>query len=291
MQNPKVSICVPTYNGKAFLREALDSILLQTYDNLEVIVSDDASEDSTLDIVEDFKKHSAFPVFIHHHIPSGIGANWNNCLRHANGAYIKFLFQDDVLKPTCIEKMVAEMEKNSAIGLVYSKRDFLFDKDNEGHLSWINTYKNLHASWKDIKIESGKICKGTDLLKDDNLLKAPKNKIGEPTAVLLKREVIEKVGDFSTKLKQELDMEYWYRMLKYCSVVYIDEPLVLFRLHGNQATEVNVQDQLDESYLLEKSLYSQIFWQLSWENKRRMFFNFSFFGRVYRKLKKKVFNS
>ena len=105
-EHPLVSICLPTYNGETFLNEALDSIKSQTYPNLEVIVSDDASSDGTLRIIEEFKATVAFPVQVFNHEPQGIGANWNHCMKHAKGIYIKFLFQDDVLYPECVTEMV-----------------------------------------------------------------------------------------------------------------------------------------------------------------------------------------
>ena len=86
-----VSVCIPTYNGAPFLQEALDSVSQQTYRNIEVIISDDASNDKTLEIIQDFKAKASFPVSIYHHEPKGIGANWNNCIRKANGKFIKFL--------------------------------------------------------------------------------------------------------------------------------------------------------------------------------------------------------
>ena len=84
-----VSICIPTYNGEAYLAEALQSAIAQTYRPLEIIVSDDASKDRTLDIVKEFQTKTDIPFYVYHHQPAGIGANWNNCVSHANGEYIK----------------------------------------------------------------------------------------------------------------------------------------------------------------------------------------------------------
>src|SRR5690606_24488463 len=88
---PLVSICIPTYNGAAYIAEALESAIHQTYPHLEIVVSDDASTDATLAIVERFKSKTHIPVSVYHHVPKGIGANWNHCVKQANGAYIKFL--------------------------------------------------------------------------------------------------------------------------------------------------------------------------------------------------------
>ena len=143
-----VSICIPTYNGAKFLKEALASITLQTYKHIEVIASDDASKDNTLEILEEFKQAVDFPVYIYHHSPCGIGANWNNCIKKANGKYIKFLFQDDVLLTTCIEEMEHVLEQNIEVGLVASKRELIFESDylNEEVNRWINIYGDLQKT-------------------------------------------------------------------------------------------------------------------------------------------------
>ena len=62
--NLLVSICIPTYNGAQYLQEALNSVKEQTYGPIEVIVSDDASKDNTLAIVEQFKQSVSFPIYI-----------------------------------------------------------------------------------------------------------------------------------------------------------------------------------------------------------------------------------
>ena len=108
---PLVSICIPIYNGEAFLAEALASVKTQTYPNLEVVVSDDRSSDASLALVEKFQQEVDLPVRIFTHEPQGIGANWNHCVAKAKGQYIKFLFQDDVLLPTCVEQMVEAFQQ------------------------------------------------------------------------------------------------------------------------------------------------------------------------------------
>ena len=72
----------------------MNSAISQTYPNLEIIVSDDASIDSTLEIVTSYRDKTEIPIHIYNHQPSSIGANWNNCIKKANGVYMKFLFQD-----------------------------------------------------------------------------------------------------------------------------------------------------------------------------------------------------
>lgn len=265
-----VSILIPTYNGAEFLLEALHSVNSQTYANCEIILSDDGSKDTSLEIIESFKKVSKFPVKVYYHKASGIGENWNNCIRKANGEYLKFLFQDDVLKPKCIEKLVHRAEQDADIGMVYCKRDFLFNE--EEHKEWINLYGNLENHWKGFK-RPEEIMLGKKYLKDPNLFKFPENKIGEPTAVLIRSSVFNKIGFFRKDLFQLLDVEFWYRIMKYYKVGFVNEELVYFRLHENQATKKNILKGVNDynefyhifyhEYL--KFLHPIVQWKLIWK--------------------------
>ena len=281
--NPLVSICIPTYNGAKFIAEAMESAIAQKYSNLEIVVSDDNSNDETLAIIEGYKAKTSIPIHIYKHDPNGIGANWNNCVKFAKGDYIKFLFQDDTLVPTCVQKMVIQAVKHPEVGMIYSKRSFIYD-NNKKNKDWIKNYGNLHNSWHDIEIKNNKIYSGQILLKNKSLLEFPKNKIGEPTAVLLKREVFDKVGYFSTTLKQSLDIEYWYRLMKFFNVLFINEELVTFRLHDNQASNINVNNYLSEESLFNAHMYSNSFWKLHFNNKLMLFYSQNYFGVFIKKV-------
>ena len=290
MDNPKVSICIPTYNGSAFIVEAMKSAIKQTYKNIEIVVSDDASKDDTIKLIESFKKKTEIPIYIHHHQPSGIGANWNHSVKKANGEYIKFLFQDDVLMPTCIERMVALALSQENVGLVYCKREILYNPENTFDANWFKKFENLHVFWKEITISQGVIT-GKKYLEDSGFLNYPLNKIGEPPAVLLHNSVFDKVGSFNTNLNQELDFEFWYRLMPYFKVGFVDEKLIKFRLHSNQATQINKQNTTKDSALLPMLFLKHIFKYLHPSQKKKLIFmilkNFSLYN-IYIKTRKKM---
>ena len=286
--NPLVSIRLQTYNGPKFIAEAMEPEIVQKYSNLEIVVSDDNSSDETSAIIEGYKTKTNIPIYIYKHEPNGIGANWNNCVKYSKWDYIKFLFQDDTMLPTCIEKMVSQAVKYPEIGMIYSKRSFIYD-NNEKNKDWIKNYSNLHNSWHEIEIENNKVFSGEILLKNKNLLEFPKNKSGEPTAVVLRREVFDKVGHFSKTLKQSLDLEYWYRLIKFFSVLFINEELVTFRLHQHQATNVNKGKDASDYYIYDQLIYKEYFWYLNYKKKveflKKYHPMFKLFLRIKRKLR------
>lgn len=270
---PLISICIPTYNGEQFIAEAMDSAISQSYPNLEIVISDDASVDSTLDIIETYRTKTTIPIHIFHHEPRGIGANWNYSIQQANGVYIKFLFQDDVLKPTCIEKMVHVLEQNPSFGLVACKRDFIVEPTflDENSDKWISIYGDLQKML-DFNFTDGLMFINQDLFSDEKFFESPMNKVGEPTTILFRRDLIDAIGYFREDLNQVLDYEFCYRVLKHQTIAIINEVLVQFRLHGNQTTVNNKSSDVyaKDHAIYEKIIYSNYYRFLSPKIKKRL---------------------
>jgi glycosyltransferase involved in cell wall biosynthesis len=286
--NPLISICIPTYNGSKYLDETMGSIQLQTFQNIEVIVSDDASQDNTLELVEAFKNEVGFPVQIYNHIPSGIGANWNNCIKHATGKYIKFLFQDDVMESGCIEEMVRVLEDRPKVALVASKRDFIIENEMKSLeiQGWIGVYGDLQ-SHMDLRQQDVSIL-DKSIFSLKTFYGSPLNKIGEPSVVMFRKSVVDEVGFFREDLKQILDYEYWYRILKKHDVAIINKPLVKFRLHAKQATHVNRNQSIDDYKIYEQILYSQYLKLLHPEVRKRLYLKYHPLPLLKQRIKNKL---
>lgn len=289
MTNPLVSICIPTYNGAAFLQEALDSVVKQSYSNLEVVISDDASDDITLDIIYEFKDYANIPVFVYHNKPSSIGANWNNTIRNANGEYIKFLFQDDILTPNCISEMIAVLQSHPELGLVASKRTFIKGKSPSDEIKqWIDKYGNLQKEFE--KSEELTYIDKTLFTEAYFLNSHIRNKIGEPSAVMFKKELADEVGYFDEDLEQILDYVFYYRILKKYPILIINKPLVKFRLHSSQATQINNQKHILDYEKYDVILYKQFYSFLHPEHKKRLALKYSIKNKLKQKLKRVFFS-
>src|SRR5207249_7562019 len=102
---PTVSVCIPTYNGEAFIERTLRSVFSQHYKDYEVVLGDDGSTDGTLDVVSRFADDDRFRI-----VPgeSGVNApaNFNRLIAAARGRYVKLLCQDDTLYPDCLGRQV-----------------------------------------------------------------------------------------------------------------------------------------------------------------------------------------
>ncbi|VXD15182.1 hypothetical protein PL8927_380087 [Planktothrix serta PCC 8927] len=252
---PLVSICIPTYNGEKYLKEALSSVVDQTYPHLEIIISDDSSTDKTLEIIQSFQKNCSLKVSLFQHEQYGLAKNWNYCVSQAHGKYIKFLFQDDLLEPNCLEEFVNLAETDAEIGLVFSPRNIILSPEaiaNKILLRAYYGYQDLHQAWSDLKpIQTGK-----DLLADPQLLQSPLNKIGEPSTILIKKEAVEQLGGFDSEFKQLLDLDLWLRIMGHYKIGFVNQKLSSFRLHSDQQTLKNAESGYSELRNFYQKLYT-----------------------------------
>lgn len=258
MKSHLVSICIPTYNGEKYLEKALNSVNNQIYQNIEVIISDDASNDNTLEICEKFRNRANFPVHIFHHKPCGIGANWNNCIEKSNGEFIKFLFQDDLLEPECVETMLSYLLKFEVDIVICKRKIIAEDFDSEFHKNWMKKYGDLQQGINLDFFDFYNFSKA-DLNLVGSKYELSYNFIGEPITSLFKKELFKDVGEFSYEMKQLLDLEYWLRILKSKSLGILNQELVSFRIHNQQTSSVNSRAKVDESEIIEKILFNKFF--------------------------------
>ena len=120
---PRVSVCIPVYQGERYVAKAIQSALYQTYADIDVVVLDNASTDGTLAEVCRFSDERLRVVKNDTNL--GAAGNFNKALVEARGAYVKILCADDFLYPTCVARQVEVLEADSAgsIALVTCTRE------------------------------------------------------------------------------------------------------------------------------------------------------------------------
>jgi glycosyltransferase involved in cell wall biosynthesis len=254
-----VSVCIPTYNGAEWIEECLDSALRQTYRPLEILIIDDVSTDNTLEIVRAIAdERIRVVVNAKNH---GLVGNWNQCLRLAQGDYIKFLFQDDTLQPHCVERMMRLFARHESLGLVFSPREIILDERVEAGVAraWLEIYGTLHTRFANV----GEFNDGRALFAQHMRQFAEHlhkgfiwSCIGEPTTVLIKKECFARVGSFNPQMRQACDIEMWLRIMFFYDIGFFDEKLSAFRVHLASASFANSarKDWDDPFWLLESLL-------------------------------------
>ena len=238
-RSPSVSICIPTYNGAAYLRDCLESVLAQSDTDLEVVVVDDCSTDETQAILGRYRERDGRVRLFHNPRNLGLVGNWNECIARARGEWIKFVFQDDWLAPDCVARMVAEARATGTL-LTVCRRRFAFaavsdefraryrESGDEGSLAVIAPGRRV--------ITAQEFCEAI-------LERGVVNFIGEPTAALIHRDAFREFGRFDPKLIQLCDIEYWFRLGVQRGIGYIPEVLAYFRVHEDSATFRNWRER------------------------------------------------
>lgn len=220
-QTPTVSVCIPTFNRAGMLREAIASVLGQTWQDFELIICDNASEDETEAVVKSF----ADKRIAYHPVAQNIGqrANWNRCLSLASGRYTALFFDDDMMMADNLAEKVAVLEKHPEVGLVHSKYHIV---DRDGAMLEANTNKATAGHRESDTQESGRGVLAT-LLKH--------NFIHEST-VIFRRDCYQQLGGFTDRLTLAFDWEYWLRIASSYDVAFIAKPLVKWRKHSGSLT-------------------------------------------------------
>jgi glycosyltransferase involved in cell wall biosynthesis len=119
---PRVSIGVPVYNGARFLTATLESLVGQTYEDIEIVISDNGSTDETEQICRHFTARDARVRYIRHDANRGSALNWNSLVRETSGQYFKWAAHDDLLAPTFVERCVDVLDRSSErVCLVYPR--------------------------------------------------------------------------------------------------------------------------------------------------------------------------
>jgi glycosyltransferase involved in cell wall biosynthesis len=243
---PAVSVCVPLFNGARYLAQCLASIAAQTFDDIEILVVDDGSTDEGVEIAREFGAHDRRCRVLENAYNVGLVANWNRCVEHARGRWIKFVFQDDVVYPQCLAELVRAASRKAL--LVACDRTLIFEQgvpeETKGiYLQHQRDLKHVFAQGPTLTPEA---------MQRIALEHFGLNLVGEPTSVLLDRRVFETYGAFCTAFSSLADLELWLRVGVNAGVVLIANELVGFRVHGTSASAANISRGLYRSTYLEK---------------------------------------
>ncbi len=140
MNLPLVSICMPVYNGEKYIQSALSCLLNQTYKNIELIISDNASTDSTEAICRSYENIDSRISYFRNSTNTGMARNFNRVIELAKGDYIMMAANDDLWDLTYIEKCINKLEQNPNAAFCISQTDFIDGEGNNiGDKHWIDT--------------------------------------------------------------------------------------------------------------------------------------------------------
>ena len=203
-----VSVILPVYNGAQFVSRAIESVLNQTYKELELIVVDDGSSDNSLDVVQSYA-NSRLKVFTKQN--GGPASARNFGIQHCSGEYVALIDQDDIWYPTKLEKQIAVLEKTNC-ALVHCDAVSICEDGSRPPQQWSVLYPPISDNvFKKLWQQNFILC----------------------SSVLFRKSIIQEIGLLSedNKCLGVDDKEYWLRIALKYEIGYVPEVLVERRVH------------------------------------------------------------
>ncbi|GAB6558564.1 glycosyltransferase family 2 protein [Bacillus mobilis] len=217
--NPIVSICTPVYNHEVYLESYFQSIINQTYENIELILINDNSKDNSHEVIvkwlDRLNQRFNKVIYINREENQGLIYNCNESIHLSSGKYICIFASDDIMHPNNIEYKVQRLENHPDEMLVYSD-GFLMHEEA--------TISNLDRGLKGRFSEEKTLYKGDifqKLVDYGSFIPAP--------SVVMNKLVIEEVGGYSTDYMFE-DYQMWLKISERYKVGFIEEALIYYRL-------------------------------------------------------------
>lgn len=204
---PRVSIVLPTYNGEKYIRQSIDSVIEQTFEDWELIIVNDCSSDCTSSIIREYEKKDRRIVVIDNNENKKLPASLNIGFRNATGKYLTWTSDDNRYLPNAIQRMVEYLDNNVSYFMVCAQMNMI---DANGDM--------LGQSWK----------------YDDQRM-FYYNCVG--ACFMYRSDAVEAIGGYNEKYFCIEDYEYWTRIRRWCGPIgWLDENLYEYRIHDQSLT-------------------------------------------------------
>ncbi len=241
---PTVSVIIPSYNHESYIAECIQSVLDQTYQDFEIIITDDASSDGTVELIEKFNDPRI--KLFKHSKNKGACVAANNCIRHSSGQYIAMLSSDDAWYPQKLAVQVTFLDEHPEFAAVFGKVDwidetgaFILDK-NFPYMDVFNVRNRSRQEWLNHFFYKG-------------------NCLCHPCS-LVRREVYDHVGLLNPAFASIPDFDLWVRICLTYEIHILDQRLIRFRRMRDESNasgdiDVNrVRNRYELRYLLNNYL-------------------------------------
>lgn len=242
-----ISVIIPNYNHRPFLKQRIDSVLNQTFTDIEVILLDDASNDGSDDIISSYRNHTKVSQIVFNKKNSGSPfKQWLKGISMAKGRYIWIAESDDYVSPQFLETLVPLLTEH--IGIVYSQ-----SQDINEHGNYLKNRIEYTSDFKKNIWQNDFVIKGTELIRDYMLVK---NVIPNASAVIFDKKLMP-TPDLINPLKNMRmcgDWLFWIQLCKNTNVAFKAETLNYFRSHEGISRKhnnlLNKKHRIKEEILL-----------------------------------------
>ena len=218
MAYPKVSVIVPNYNHAPYLRQRLDSIYNQTFQDFEVIILDDCSTDNSKEIIEEYRNRPQTSHIVYNEANSGSPfKQWAKGFDLAKGEYIWIAESDDWANEHFLEKITPSLEKDPSLSIAFSASNHIFDDETTPIFNY----------------DTNKTINGYNFIKSRMIYG---NYIYNASAVVFRKKTLKLIRPDYLSFHGSGDYMFWTNMCEHGNVFYLAELLNNFRRHGNTTT-------------------------------------------------------
>jgi glycosyltransferase involved in cell wall biosynthesis len=211
----KVSVCIPTYNSARFLAGAIDSVLAQSFADFELVVCDNASDDSTPELCRGYR--DARIRYVRYEQLVSQGGNWNRCVAIARGDYVALLHADDEYKPAFLAERVAALDRSTDAGMAFGAVEII---DGPGRVLSVQRFR-VGDTWLPAPEGFGELLMGCCI---------------NPASPVVRRACYEQVGAFDEHRLWGIDWEMWLRLAARFGVAYSASADARYRVHGESGS-------------------------------------------------------
>lgn len=252
---PLVSVIICVHNSEDVIGEAIESVLNQTYQNLELLLVDDASTDNSRQVILSYKDSRIKPVFLERN--RHVCYTCNVGFQQSKGKYITVMGHDDMWSPDKLEKQVSFLEEHPEYHVCFSWVNIIDENkrirngEEQGMYKMFNSDNARAAEWSSSLIVQG-------------------NRLCAPSACM-RKSVLEKLGYYRYALVQLQDYDLWLRFLLEGDIYILQERLTFyrkFRKKGRNVSEVNMENTLRSAHEAQwichwyiKNMPSELFWK------------------------------
>jgi glycosyltransferase involved in cell wall biosynthesis len=232
ISEPLVSICIPAYNSEKTLAKTITSLINQTYKNIEIIIIDNCSADTTVKIAQGFNDPRIKVIRCEEHLPAA-EKNWNRCFSYANGEFLAIFHADDMYLPDMVKRQIETFLTIPSIGSVFT----------QGNI--INEHDEIIGEFQlPQKMKGAGPCSYPEIfncaLEYADFLPTP--------GAMLRRDLYQKLSPFRyDQFRSASDFDLWLRAAASAPVVILNEQLMNYRVSRAQGSSKINTSRTDES--------------------------------------------
>lgn len=245
MANKLISIVLPTYNGSKYIKEAIDSIINQTYKNWELIIVNDCSTDNTLEIANEYSAKDLRIRVVSNEVNQKVAQALNNGFREAKGEYFTWISDDNRFKANALEYMANLLDKNTGFDFATCAYEII---DADGNFTGRTySYSSKHAVMGDLLY---------------------KNNVN--ACFMYTKELAQKVGGYDSAFPLANDYDYWIRASLKGNILYDDKVIYEYRSHTNNLTFLKREDLANETMAIIAKYAREIVSNLKMSKRRKI---------------------